>query len=409
VYQPAPRCQLFVGEYTAAAIPYWDWGYPHCTMKAHAKTREFSMPVLSIFDFRQGHSSFYHVQTEVASRLAVAIYLLQGKSNSTLVKELGQNYRFLMPTPLTYHVKLLQRVFPEILADHHMIWFGSPEKKNEEVVQLRFKRFYTLDWEPNIKPYDFLVDGPGGGLKSQLLAAGLDGGSRRLKPKPKKRRRKKPRKDRLHTVTQEFSLFDKPVWDLHCPPREALLLQRKYFRRSVPMSPDSHPTPHVVWYSRADVDKRHITNEIDAIRKLRHRLGGDDHVSVFQGGITPDPERAIKIFGSADVIIGPHGGGLMNMIFSKAATTVIIFPTIDAISAPSGFDQYFSHACAALGMEYVLMPGPVAEFYSNYTLDSTHIQMIESKVMGSLIRRGLIQKDWSDRMLLEAALEMSEL
>jgi hypothetical protein len=115
--------------------------------------------------------------------------------------------------------------------------------------------------------------------------------------------------------------------------------------------------------------------------------GGCDklRVSIFRGGVTPDPERAIEQFRDADVIVGPHGGGLMNMVYAKPNATVIVFPTRDWVSSPAAFDSYFSHACAALGLRYVVVPEVVTGFYENYTMEAEHIDQIESIVAQALL------------------------
>ena len=109
------------------------------------------------------------------------------------------------------------------------------------------------------------------------------------------------------------------------------------------------------------------------------------------------------------MIVGPHGGGLMNMIYARPHTTVIVFPTLDwspssaaeaeassssssssspsppAASsghfvAPAAFDEYFSHACAALRLNYVCVPEVSAGFYENYTLTAANVDQVEAIV-----------------------------
>lgn len=82
------------------------------------------------------------------------------------------------------------------------------------------------------------------------------------------------------------------------------------------ISPASKEFPKRIYVSRADADRRQVINEKEVVT-LAEKYGFDS----FEPGRLPFDEQ-VQLFHNAEVIIGPHGAGLTNIIFSNNAKIV---------------------------------------------------------------------------------------
>ena len=89
------------------------------------------------------------------------------------------------------------------------------------------------------------------------------------------------------------------------------------------------PPPQVIYHSRADCDKRHVRYEEALFTALTARFSGRIDVLPWQGGASPDVERAARDWSRAALVVGPHGAGLANMIHCLPGTTVLVLPAAD--------------------------------------------------------------------------------
>lgn len=101
------------------------------------------------------------------------------------------------------------------------------------------------------------------------------------------------------------------------PARWACGLLRERFTRS-----DDHETVgRRLYLSRADASTRRVLNEDG----LFERLAAMGFEKVVMGGRSVADQCAL--FGSADVIVAPHGAGLTNLLFCRPGTAVVeLFP-----------------------------------------------------------------------------------
>lgn len=102
------------------------------------------------------------------------------------------------------------------------------------------------------------------------------------------------------------------------PSRRELEWVRNRLRRSTP--PRSSATPERLFVSREDVSTRRLSNRPDVLNILFER---DFHVIVPSEYTV---EEQVQLFRNSDLIVGPHGAGLTNMLFSEDATTIELFP-----------------------------------------------------------------------------------
>ena len=167
-------------------------------------------------------------------------------------------------------------------------------------------------------------------------------------------------------VPPDLRRYESSLFRLHFAPAPVLRLQAAVLRRAFP--PDPGARPLVLYYSRGDCDKRHVASEAALLAALDERFDGRIEVLPWQGGATPDVERAARDWSRAALVVGPHGAGLANMIHCQPGTTVLVLPAADAAGAPSASDDYFVHFARALDLDlnFFRIDSPPAMFH-NYS------------------------------------------
>jgi len=72
-----------------------------------------------------------------------------------------------------------------------------------------------------------------------------------------------------------------------------------------------------IYVSRQDVTKRQVQNH-DAVVSTLEQFGFE----VYEPGTLPYREQ-VRLFSGADIIVGPHGAGLANLVFADTGTTAV--------------------------------------------------------------------------------------
>ena len=111
-------------------------------------------------------------------------------------------------------------------------------------------------------------------------------------------------------------------------------------------------TPSVVYVSRNDSVSRRVSNEDSLLEALQidGRTRGYGLVvvncepnSTWCRQENNDPSQ---VFAAANVVLGPHGSGLANIIFCKHGTAVIEITLQDTM-------LFYTHMSAALGLRHL--------------------------------------------------------
>lgn len=84
------------------------------------------------------------------------------------------------------------------------------------------------------------------------------------------------------------------------------------------------------------------------------RVAGKEHFAVHTG--SEDLRSQMEMFARARIVVGAHGAGLSNLMFSDAGTRVILFPMKPHV------DHTFAHLAAALDQKLYV----ISEIHSNY-------------------------------------------
>jgi len=360
MYQGAPRCVYFTGEHTASGVPPWNWGVADENQPPLSPPKEIQTidePVVVLFDRRSGHGNYYHHQTELLAR---TLWFFRDVYRPREKK--WKNVKFLIPPGVLLHLPLFD-------ADELFLHMPAPKdilswEKND---RFYLKEMYTVGWTP---PVDISERGKVG--------------------------------------EQEWIKVSEPIFQLHFPPRALLRLTHEAMRTSVHVqeferygfgglrpgmggSGSAVQPVRIVWYSRSDMEKRHVVGEEKVIRQLRDTFG-ERSVEVFNGGISFDIARNMNVFGSAHVVVGPHGAGLANLLMCPPGTSLVLLPSCDDLGCPSSADTYFGYLASALGFNMVATKlGPFADFFGNYTVSEGDDQVdgIVDAVEEVLSKRGL--------------------
>lgn len=108
----------------------------------------------------------------------------------------------------------------------------------------------------------------------------------------------------------------------HLPNIELMNKLIKKLKTNFSKKSNIKPLGKKIYVSRSDASRRKVLNETDLIKYLKTR----DFKIVSPGKYSVADQS--KLFEEAEIIIGPHGMGLINMIFSNNLKTVIeLFPS----------------------------------------------------------------------------------
>jgi Tfp pilus assembly protein PilF len=369
LFQAAPRCMYFLGEHTASAAPGWNWGmadeeYKGATSDA-PRQEIVDGPLVMLFDRRAGHGNYFHHQTEL---LPKALWFFREVYKPRKERKRWKNAKFLIPPGVLLALQIMD-------TDALGLRLPRPDQMLQWTKNDRYyaREMWTVDYSAPV-----------------ALT---------------------PSKGKLGN--QVWLKNAATVWELHFAPRSLLRLTRDALRSSLHASSYEHAWNNpkqkaentgirILYYSRRDMEKRHVEGEEKIVAALRN-VFGQRSVEVFVGGIAFNVPENLRLWGSAQVVVAPHGAGLANLLMCPPDTSVVLMPSCDGEggkSCPATADSYFGYLTSALGLDFkmALEHGPFADFFRNYTVadgdkGDDQVDAIVELVGDALERRGL----WATR------------
>eukprot|EP01147_Barroeca_monosierra_P005714 gene5714-9001_t len=201
----------------------------------------------------------------------------------------------------------------------------------------------------------------------------------------------------LHVVTYTHPsgviADDIDMWDSFLPSSSAAVMLNQLSRdiiqrvRALKQSPIQakarrQPTrPKVIYCTRAGV--RSVLNEEILLERLRdHPDIFDFHVFSSPPPLETMPRNSFRnallyqmdLFSDADIIIGPHGAGLTNMMFSEDAIIM------EFIMSPHG-NRCFGYLAAALKHNYYAISDVTSTYFGSYDMTEDAAAGIEAKLL----------------------------
>ena len=108
---------------------------------------------------------------------------------------------------------------------------------------------------------------------------------------------------------------------------------------------------------------------------------------VFGGDHSPNIYTSLRdqmaLFSQADIIIGPHGAGLANMMWCQDGTSVIEFPLVPYANRNLGM------LAMAAGMDYYLLPEISANYHLKYHVTREGVDAAVALVRHIIEKKGL--------------------
>eukprot|EP00656_Telonema_subtile_P026026 TRINITY_DN28028_c0_g1_i2.p1 TRINITY_DN28028_c0_g1~~TRINITY_DN28028_c0_g1_i2.p1 ORF type:complete len:712 (+),score=65.79 TRINITY_DN28028_c0_g1_i2:99-2234(+) len=164
----------------------------------------------------------------------------------------------------------------------------------------------------------------------------------------------------------------RPDTSFHAP-ASALRLARSELRQAFAVAKKVQAAPLVVWVSRRGRD-RDVLNEDAVLTALREQLSG---VEILRWAGNEGMAAAAVVFGRADVVVGPHGAGLSNILFCEKCELV-------ELALESAQMRYFAHLAMALEIRYqALMELP--HFRQTATVNVVNVVVAVSQAIRCLL------------------------
>lgn len=199
--------------------------------------------------------------------------------------------------------------------------------------------------------------------------------------------------DWLHPEDDQHGSLARNVWGVFSPPRQAILRTQSFFHEAlrkrgrlalgvarhvstnqhvlcVCRLPDRSGTDDEIVYVSRPYGKgvRAFPNEDQFVSFLKQRFGRRLRVHLGDEALLDQ----VAMFANAKVVVGSHGAGLANFVFTQPGAVMIIFPMRPHV------EFCFGHLATALGARhYVVSEIPGAFYYGNFPpITQKHMEVV---------------------------------
>ena len=145
---------------------------------------------------------------------------------------------------------------------------------------------------------------------------------------------------------------------------------RQQLLAAAPINP-GRPATRRLYISRADAVTRRVINEAEVVAYL---TGQGFEIITLTG---MPLQQQIALFAEAEVIIGPHGAGLTNILFAPREATLIELMPNDQVN------HCFWLMTNALGQDYTFIAGPGVNEQRDFSISLPRLRQVVATLLSS--------------------------
>lgn len=199
--------------------------------------------------------------------------------------------------------------------------------------------------------------------------------------------------DKLHRIDwiqlDTTDLDQSDLWSDYLPSRTALhRLREGAFEHQAGRAERGlgKKYPEVIYISRQGV--REVEMETILLDMLEERFGDNFYVHNIASGNRKSKVRLslqdqIDLFGNAKMIIGPHGAGLVNMVYAPNDVSVIEFPMKPQCN------RCFGYIAMALNLDYWIVPEVNCFYHLKYQMSKKKAESVMELLEHIMDRKGI--------------------
>jgi len=146
----------------------------------------------------------------------------------------------------------------------------------------------------------------------------------------------------------------------------------------------------IIFISRRDASVRKLKlEEENTIVTMIHQIIKEHQLQdkveiIYFNAEGKSIKSQIELFKKASIIVGSHGAGFTNMIWSHEQTSIVMFPM-----KPNS-DNCYGYMSVALNMDFWLIPQITSYYYGNYRLDDKGVAAVKEVIEILLKKKNLI-------------------
>ncbi|KAI9335545.1 hypothetical protein BDR26DRAFT_865938 [Obelidium mucronatum] len=191
----------------------------------------------------------------------------------------------------------------------------------------------------------------------------------------------------LHPANDTHDTLSKSLWSVYWAPKEVHLILRDFFHgvlKSRSLFPSLEaPESSIVYVSRLNT-VRGFPNELELLSYLTSRFGSKFKIHTGKESLL----EQVAIFAKARVVVGSHGAGLVNYVFTQPGAAMVMVPMDPHV------EFCFGHLVAALsGSHWVLSEIAGAHYHGTYG----KLSKDDMKLMGDTVETAWNQVRGSSR------------